>query len=245
MTRVEQLRRDVHQLERQIDVELRRARRRWDYRIEAGRLRFERNALRAQKRLKQRIPAYIRTSNPLSILTAPFIYSLIVPIALLDLWMTVYQLICFPVYGISPVRRATYLVFDRAHLAYLNGIEKFNCLYCSYANGVFAYTREIAGRTEQYWCPIRHGRRIHGTHRTRTISDSSTSATRAAIGRSCRSCGPSSKIRRRAAGKIRRARGQRGAQGVEHRDQVDQLLRDRAGHRRQDAGGGESHSHAT
>jgi hypothetical protein len=24
--------------------------------------------------------------------------------------------------------------------------------------------REVAGRTEQYWCPIRHARRIRGAH---------------------------------------------------------------------------------
>jgi len=32
---------------------------------------------------------------------------------------------------------------DRHHLAYLNVIEKLNCEYCGYANGVFAYVREI------------------------------------------------------------------------------------------------------
>jgi hypothetical protein len=47
----------------------------------------------------------------------------------------------------------------------LNALEKVNCLYCGYANGVIAYTREIAPRTEQYWCPIRHARWVRGTHR--------------------------------------------------------------------------------
>jgi len=55
-------------------------------------------------------------------------------------------------------------VFDTADLPYLNIIEKFNCLYCSYANGVAAYTREVAARTEQYWCPIKHARRIRSAH---------------------------------------------------------------------------------
>ncbi|MEY5100203.1 MAG: hypothetical protein RJA36_2922 [Pseudomonadota bacterium] len=61
-------------------------------------------------------------------------------------------------------RRRDYLVFDRADLPYLNAIEKFNCLYCSYGNGVLAYAREIAARTEQYWCPIKHARRIRDAH---------------------------------------------------------------------------------
>jgi hypothetical protein len=29
---------------------------------------------------------------------------------------------------------------------------------------VFAYVREIAGRTEQYWCPIRHAKRVLAPH---------------------------------------------------------------------------------
>jgi N-glycosylase/DNA lyase len=46
----------------------------------------------------------------------------------------------------------------------LNAIEKLNCVYCGYANGVLAYAREIAGRTEQYWCPLRHALRVRGPH---------------------------------------------------------------------------------
>jgi hypothetical protein len=43
--------------------------------------------------------------------------------------------------------------FDRRKLAYLNAIEKLNC---DYANGILTYAREIASRTEQFWCPIKH-----------------------------------------------------------------------------------------
>jgi hypothetical protein len=46
----------------------------------------------------------------------------------------------------------------------LNALEKLNCAYCSYANGIVAYTREVAARTEQYWCPIKHARRLIGAH---------------------------------------------------------------------------------
>jgi hypothetical protein len=69
-----------------------------------------------------------------------------------------------PTDGIAEVRRSGYLVFDRGHLAYLNAIEKINCAYCSYANGLIAYVREIAGRTEQHWYPIKHARRVIGAH---------------------------------------------------------------------------------
>jgi hypothetical protein len=92
------------------------------------------------------------------------IYSLIVPLVLLDLWTVVYQKICFPLLGIKPVTRREYLVLDRHRLPYLNALEKANCAYCGYANGVVAFVREVAARTEQYWCPIQHSRRPRGRH---------------------------------------------------------------------------------
>ena len=69
-----------------------------------------------------------------------------------------------PVYGIHKVLRQDRFVFDRAQLGYLNLFERVNCAYCSYANGLISYVREIAGRTEQYWCPIKHARRMHDAH---------------------------------------------------------------------------------
>ncbi len=47
---------------------------------------------------------------------------------------------------------------------HLNSLERFNCIYCGYVNGLLAYAREIAARTEQYWCPIKHARKIIGRH---------------------------------------------------------------------------------
>ena len=124
----------------------------------------ERELRRAHKRLRQSIPSYLVESRPLNMLAAPVIYSMIVPIALLDAWISIYQFLCFPLFGIRRVRRGDYVVIDRHTLAYLNGIEKFNCVYCGYANGVFAYAREITGRTEAYWCPIKHHKRTRDAH---------------------------------------------------------------------------------
>jgi hypothetical protein len=154
----------IARLEHELETEVNRAREQWRYRIEAGRVRFEREVRLAHQRLKQSIPRFLRESSVLNLLTAPLIYSLVVPIALLDLWISLYQAICFRAYGIARVHRSTYVVIDRNHLAYLNAIEKLNCVYCGYANGVLAYVREIAGRTEQYWCPIRHASRVRGPH---------------------------------------------------------------------------------
>jgi hypothetical protein len=125
---------------------------------------FEEEILRRHRELKTRLSAYLLAARPLVVITAPVIYSVIVPLVLLDLFVTVYQAVCFPVYGIPKVRRRDYLVFDRHHLAYLNALEKLNCAYCAYANGLIAYVREIASRTEEYWCPIKHARRLIGAH---------------------------------------------------------------------------------
>jgi hypothetical protein len=163
-SRIDDLRAHITQLEHNLEGELQTARERWRYRIDAGRVRFERDVHLAHARLKQSLPRFLRESTPLTVLSAPVIYSLIVPIGLLDLWVSAYQRVCFPIYGIARVSRSKYIVMDRQHLAYLNLIEKGNCVFCGYATGVFAYVREIAGRTEQYWCPIRHAKRPRGTH---------------------------------------------------------------------------------
>lgn len=120
--------------------------------------------LRQQKRYKIGLFRFLVRSNILDIITAPVIYIGWIPFLLMDLFVTVYQTVCFPVYRIPKVKRSDYLVFDREDLPYLNIIEKFNCFYCSYGNGVAAYTREVAARTEQYWCPIKHARRIKAAH---------------------------------------------------------------------------------
>jgi hypothetical protein len=80
----------------------------------------------------------------------------VLPFLLLDAAVAIYQLVCFPIYGIPRVRRKDYLVFDRGRLAYLNTIEKVGCIYCSYANGLLALITEIAARSEQHFCPIKH-----------------------------------------------------------------------------------------
>ncbi len=93
----------------------------------------------------------------LHLLSAPFIWLPLPFIILLDLVCALYQIICFPVYGIKRVKRSEYiLIFDRNKLAYLNPLEKVGCMYCGYANGVFLYLKEVAGRTEKYWCGIMH-----------------------------------------------------------------------------------------
>ena len=161
---VERLKEALRALEAEIDAELDQSRDRLRYRIERGRIRFDHEVLARHRAAKVRLREFLGAARPMVILTAPVIYSLILPFALLDLFVSLYQAICFPVYGIAKVRRADHIAIDRQHLAYLNGLQKLNCVYCGYCNGLISFVREVAGRTEQYWCPIKHARRMAGRH---------------------------------------------------------------------------------
>jgi len=107
---------------------------------------------------------YLATTPILHLLSVPIIWSVLIPAVILDGFVSLYQWICFPIYKITKVKRSDYIIIDRHRLAYLNSIEKLNCLYCSYFNGLMGYISEIAGRTEQYWCPIRHATRVKFMH---------------------------------------------------------------------------------
>lgn len=104
-----------------------------------------------------RIPAwrYAIPKNIRHFLSLPFIYAMIIPAVILDIFITVYHHIAFPLYGIPKVKRGDFITYDRRFLDYLNIIQKVHCLYCSYVNGLLAYAVEIAGRTERYWCPVK------------------------------------------------------------------------------------------
>ncbi|WP_395746088.1 hypothetical protein [Prosthecobacter sp.] len=154
----------MHSLEKEIVREMQRKEAEFFYEVRQGKIRFTAEARAQHKRLMKRFTSYIRDSRFMILLTTPVIWACALPIALLDLFMVVYQGICFPIYGIPKVKRGDYIKLDRRHLAYLNWAEKFNCEYCGYANGVLACATEIAARTEQYWCPIKHALRMKSRH---------------------------------------------------------------------------------
>jgi hypothetical protein len=154
----------IAKLEFQLLEELKNQQEEFKYKLEGKRVRFEQNVLEAHRALKVAVLPWLLNSTIRSVLSIPFIYSMVIPLAFLDITVTIYQHICFRLYNIARVDRSRYVVIDRHQLAYLNGIEKFNCMYCGYGNGVIAYTREIVARTEQYWCPIKHARKVLGTH---------------------------------------------------------------------------------
>jgi len=158
----------LHKLQAELEDEIERLllekRQVFRYTLEKGKVRFEQGMKAIQRHQKIALWRYISHASLKHLMTAPIIYSLIIPLCLLDLMVSIYQQICFRAYGIDRVKRQEYFVIDRQHLAYLNLLEKFNCVYCGYANGLIEYTREISARTEQYWCPIKHARRTPDPH---------------------------------------------------------------------------------
>ena len=134
------------------------------FEIKDKRVEFESSVKAAHKKLKTGFFRWLVTNRPQNLITGPIIYAMIVPLMMLDLCVSLYQWICFPIYGVVKVKRADYIVFDRHQLHYLNFIEKFHCTYCEYGNGLMSYMAEILARTEEYFCPIKHAHKVLGTH---------------------------------------------------------------------------------
>ncbi|MHB1185170.1 MAG: hypothetical protein ACYC6S_05370 [Desulfobulbia bacterium] len=163
-TRIEALLEAMKKLEQEVLEEIEKKEAEFYYRVVGRKVRFEAEVKKQHRALMQRVSRYLSEAPLLNILTVPFIWFILIPALFLDLSVTVFQAVCFRVYGIPRVKRRRYIVVDRQSLAYLNLIEKLNCMYCGYVNGLIAYVREIGGRTEQYWCPIKHARRIASMH---------------------------------------------------------------------------------
>jgi len=155
----------IKELEQELVQEIQKKEEEYHYKIFGKKVTFEEWIKHEQKTLVMKIIPYIREAAFLNILTAPIIWAVLPAALFLDLMITLYQTVCFPVYGIPEVQRSMYIVLDRHSLPYLNIIEKVNCEYCAYVNGLVAYVQEIAGRTEQYWCPIKHARKMTTLHR--------------------------------------------------------------------------------
>ena len=164
VTDIQEVLQNMRGLQEQLEEAFDEAREKFRCTLQDGRIRIAAEVSEFQRSFRVGPLRYLLDANIGSILTAPVIYSMIIPLVIIDVTFSLYQHICFRAYGIPRVQRLHYLVNDRHRLGYLNTIEKANCAYCGYANGVVAYAREILSRTEQYWCPIRHAHRVRGAH---------------------------------------------------------------------------------
>ena len=164
MDRLDGLIEEIKSLERELVAELQKKQDEYLYIIKGKKIQFEEETRRYHRTLSTRLQKYVGQAPIRHLVTAPLIWSCLVPALMLDLVVSVYHSICFRVYRIPLVRRADYIVIDREALGYLNAIEKLNCVYCGYFSGLINWVQEIAARTEQYWCPIKHARKLTTIH---------------------------------------------------------------------------------
>jgi len=163
-TELETLLNKMKALENELLEELQKQEETFAYEIRKRKVYFEENAIIRNKAYIKSLYLYLKDAPLKHIISAPLIWMCIFPALLMDATCSLYQWVCFPIYGIPRVNRQDYFNFDRAYLDYLNIIEKINCAYCSYFNGLVAYLQEIAARTEQFWCPIKHAGHLKNLH---------------------------------------------------------------------------------
>ena len=164
MEKLQELIEKIKVLESELSVEIQKKQEEFFYKIKGRRILFEEATRKYHKTLVIKIHNYLLSAAFLNIVTAPIIWACLIPAVFMDLVVTVYQNLYFPVYNIPKVDRSEHVIIDHHELKYLNAFEKLNCIYCSYFNGMISYVQEIAARTEQYWCPIKHARKIKTIH---------------------------------------------------------------------------------
>ena len=135
------------------------------YEIQNGYVTFEKEVLVKQRENMKNLLSWLMEVPLLHLLTAPLIYAMVIPAIIFDVLLFVYQQIAFRIFKFEFIKRSDYMHFDHHYLGYLNLIEKLNCLYCSYFNGLMLYGSAIAGRTELFFCPIKHAKKVVSQHK--------------------------------------------------------------------------------
>ena len=139
-SKLDALRAELAELQARLAAELASTDAALRYTLQRGRAIFDTETRAAHSAARERPRQFLSHTRLLHLVTAPVIYSMILPFALLDLFVTVYQAICFPVYHIEKVRRADHILIDRQFLAYLQPhaetelrllqLLQRNCLLC-------------------------------------------------------------------------------------------------------------------
>ncbi len=155
---------EIEAMKEKLGEEIAQHEKHFSYEIQNGYVRFEKEVIDKQKENMKHLLAYFREIPLLHLLSSPFIYAMVIPAILFDVTLFFYQQIIFRVYKFKFVKRSDYILYDRQYLGYLNPIEKLSCMYCSYFNGLMQYASAIASRTELYFCPIKHAKKVVYQH---------------------------------------------------------------------------------
>lgn len=162
--RIKEIMDEIEAMKVKLGDEIAKQEKNLSYEIHNGYVRFEKDVFEKQKENMKNLLAWFREIPLLHLLSSPIIYAMVIPAILFDIILFVYQQIVFRIYKFKFIKRSDYIIYDHQYLGYLNTIEKLNCLYCSYFNGLMQYASAIASRTEYYFCPIKHAKKVAYQH---------------------------------------------------------------------------------
>ena len=155
---------DIESMKEKLGEEIEKQESHVSYEIKNGYVAFEKEILEKQQENMKSLWQWFTETPLLHLLSSPVVYMMVFPAMLLDVMLFIYTKVVSAVFKFDFPPRDEYVVFDRQYLGYLNSMEKLNCMYCSYFNGLMAYASAIAGRTEFYFCPIKHAKKIAYKH---------------------------------------------------------------------------------
>ncbi|WP_373017782.1 hypothetical protein [Thiomicrorhabdus sp.] len=104
---------EIKQLEAELLQELQKQEDKFLYKTENHKVVFDEAALKKHKQQASNLFAYLAEVPILNFITFPVIWFGIFPALFMDLVVSIYQSICFRVYGIPRVKRSDYIVIDR------------------------------------------------------------------------------------------------------------------------------------
>jgi len=162
--RIKEMVEEIEMMKKKLGKEIDKEEEYVNYEIGNGHIKFEKEIFKRQKENMMHLWDWFSEIPLAQLLSAPVVYMMIVPAVLFDMMLFVYQNVVSRVFNIKFGKRSDYIVFDRQYLGYLNVVEKLNCLYCAYFNGLMQYASSIAARTEFYFCPIKHAKKIVYKH---------------------------------------------------------------------------------
>ena len=104
--RLDELLGQIRRLEKELILETQKKETEFCYEFREKKVQFTAAAKAQHKRLRVGFFRYLASARWLVILTTPVIWMCIIPIVLVDVIGSIYQAICFPIYGIPKVRRS-------------------------------------------------------------------------------------------------------------------------------------------
>ena len=111
--RIAQLLGQMAALEEELRAAVHQQESRMFFQIKGKRVEFERSVRDAHRKLRKNFFRWLVTNRPQNLITGPVIYAMILPLMMVDFFVSFYQWACFPIYGVAKVRRSDYIVFDR------------------------------------------------------------------------------------------------------------------------------------